>query len=176
MALFDVEALRREFDATFARPLREAGEDIHELLAIRVADKPYALRIAELGGVSAHHRVTRVPSAQAALRGLVGLRGALVPVFDLALLLGEPVANETPRWLALSRGDQPLALAFATVEGHLPVVTSELMAGDGGRELVEQVIRGPTGLRPVVSLGKVVSLLRGPAGLETQPEGKVERA
>jgi len=176
MPLFDVEALRREFDAAFARPVRDAGENTEDVVAIRVAGSPYALRVAELAGVSAGHRVTPVPSAHATLLGLVGIRGALVPVFDLARLLGEQAVGETPRWIAVSRGEQPIGLAFAAVEGQLPVAASAFAVAEGERELVEHVVRGATGLRAVVSVVRVVSWLRGQSGLEAPHEGKVERA
>ena len=167
MAILGVEELRREFDAGFARPVREAAEVSVELLAIRVAGSPYALRITELGGVSAGHRITAVPSSHATLLGLLGVRGALVPVFDLARLLGESAGDEAPRWVALSRGEQPLGLAFATVEGHLPVVASALTTGAAaGRGLAEHVVRFEGGLRPVVSVAKVASLLRDQSGPE----------
>jgi chemotaxis signal transduction protein len=173
MPLFAVEALRREFDAAFARPVREAAEATEDLLEIRVAGSPYALRVAELGGVSAGHRVTAVPSAQAALLGLVGIRGVLVPVFDLARLLGESALEEAPRWVALSRGDSPVGLAFASVDGHLTVSPSALQASaGGGQTLVEQLVRSEAGLRPIVSVGKVLSLLRGGAGADALEKGK----
>lgn len=162
MSLFAVEELRREFDAAFSLPLREAARDTEDLLEIRVAGRPYALRVAELGGVSAGNRITPVPSGQAALLGLVGIRGVLVPVFDLARLLGESAPDEVPRWVALSRGDSPVGLAFAAVEGHVPVGPDALQASEGASHaLVSQLVRSEAGLRPVVSVGRVLSLLRG---------------
>jgi len=173
MALFAVEELRREFDAAFARPAREVARDTEDLLEIRVAGSAYALRVAELAGVSAGHRITAVPSTQPALLGLVGIRGVLVPVFDLARLLGESALEEAPRWVALSQGDSPVGLAFASVEGHLPVGPSALQASAGGDyALVEQLVRTEAGLRPIVSVGKVLSLLRSGTGADAPEKEK----
>src|SRR5689334_7571216 len=100
MTTFSVEALRREFDGSFALPQREAAPDAIEVLAIRVGGKPFALRLSEVAGVATGRRLTPVPSARRGMLGLVGVRGSLVAVFDLAVLLGEPPNTAEPRWVA----------------------------------------------------------------------------
>jgi len=173
MAVANVETLRREFDGAFARAVRETADDSEDLLAVRVGGSPYALRVAELGGVSAGRRITPVPSSHAGLLGLVGIRGSLVPVFDLARLLDEQQAGEVPRWIAWSQGDSPVGLAFATVEGHLRVPASALELGAAAeRTLVEKLVRVEAGLRPVVSVGNVVKWLEGRARSERPDTGK----
>jgi chemotaxis signal transduction protein len=160
MPLTAVETLRQDFDATFARPFGDAGADTDDLLAILVGQRRYALRVAELGGVAAGLRVTRVPAANPGLLGLVGLRGALFPVYDLARVLGEPPPVEPPRWLALSLGNERIALAFRELEGHLRLPRAALESA--GRGHVAFVIREEAGLRSVVDVPGVVQALRGP--------------
>jgi len=164
MAAFSVERLRREFDGSFALPLRETATDVVALLAIRVGDKPYALAVAELGGIAVDRLVTPVPSKAKALSGLVGLRGNLVAVFDLATLLGEAPGAETPRWLARC-GSAAVAVAFHTLEGHLHVPREALRATPEMQQgLVELVLEDGGELRPIASISRVVQAVSERAG------------
>jgi purine-binding chemotaxis protein CheW len=158
MPLTAAEALRQEFDATFARAFGDAELECDDLLAVLVGRRRYALRVAELGGVAAGRRVTPVPSGDAALLGLVGVRGDVVPVYDLARLMGEAPAVEPPRWLALSAGADPVALAFDELEGHLRLPRSALESAARGH--VTHVIREEAGLRPVVDVPSVARAVR----------------
>jgi chemotaxis signal transduction protein len=166
MPAVSAEALRREFDGSFALPVRANEVGTVDFLAIRVRGKPFALRISEIAGVATGRRFTQVPSPNPALLGLVGVRGSLVAVFDLGTLLGEPLGGEPARWVALCGGHDQLAVAFDDVEGHLRLPDNELGATEGERHaLVEHVIRGDDALRPIVSVPKIVDkALAGPSG------------
>lgn len=64
---------------------------MREHLSFELADELYAIPIAKvreiLGGAP---RLTRIPSAPSFLKGLVSLRGAIIPVVDLREELGLP--------------------------------------------------------------------------------------
>lgn len=134
-----VEALRREFDGAFARPIRASDGEGIELLAIRVAGDRHALRLSEIAGLFADRPVTPVPGPMAELCGLANLRGALVPVYDLRLLIGRPAADP-PRWIALAAA-RPLALAFDHVDGHVVASPADVAAEAGARGPARQVVR-----------------------------------
>ena len=158
MPLTTAEALRQEFDATFVRPFGAGDADSDHLLAVRVGQRPYALRVAELRGIAAGRRVTQVPSGDAALLGLIGVRGSVIPVYDLARLVGEAPSVEPPRWFALSAGEAPVALAFRELEGHLRLPRAALESAGSGH--VACVIREEFGLRPVVDVPSVARAAR----------------
>lgn len=156
-----VEILRREFDAGFAAPPHEVATDLVALLIIRVGEKPYALRVSELGGTAAGQRITPVPSSNRALLGLCGIRGNVVPVFDLAILLGEPRASDAVRYLALSAGHDPVAFAFAELEGYVRVGGAELgHIAASGEQLISDVLQTATGLRPIIEIPAAVASVR----------------
>jgi chemotaxis signal transduction protein len=170
MAAFSVETLRREFDGSFALPPREIATDLVDLLAIRVGERALALRVSELSAVATGRRLLEVPSRNAELLGLVGIRGALVAVLDLAALLGEAKAGETPRWVALCAGEEQLALGFHALEGHLRLPEAALEAVDDERQgLVSQVVREESGLRGVVSVPRIAARALALAG-RARPE------
>lgn len=168
MAGPSLELLRSEFDGSFALPLKESAPDLIDLLAIRVAGRPYALRVAEIGGVAAGRRVTSVPSPRPALAGLVSVRGALVAVFDLAALLGMPAsAGGSARWVALCGEDAGLALAFDEFEGHLRLPAAALRAHESkGAGFVEHVVGGEAELRPIASIPRIVESVSRRTGRE----------
>ena len=123
--------LRGDFDRSFTEPARQHDVEYAELLAIRAGGRPYALRLSQASGVHSDRPVTPLPGPQAALLGVAGFSGAIVPVYDLAALLGHPVP-ERPRWLVLAAGSPPLALAFHELDGHVRVPTS-VIVGEAGR-------------------------------------------
>jgi chemotaxis signal transduction protein len=109
-------SLGREFDGAFALPPSTADSDRVELLVIRVGNDRHAIRIEEIAGLHADRRTTRVPGPLPELLGVTGLRGAIIPVYDLRLLLGYP-AGPPPRWMVVARA-AAVGLAFDQLEGH----------------------------------------------------------
>lgn len=108
--------LRQAFDRSFveARHVDETVTD--DFIAVHVGGNPYLLRLAEIVGVHTGKKVIAVPSPIRELRGISGFRGAMVPVYDLAMLLGYPRSSSAP-WMAMAAA-APLALAFETFDGH----------------------------------------------------------
>ncbi len=173
MASFSVETLRREFDDSFALPPREVAADGVDLLAIRVGERPLALRVSEIAALATGRRLTPVPSPTSELLGLIGMRGVLVAVLDLASLLGEGSrSSEAPRWVALAAGDEQLALGFHVLEGHVRVPPAALEAVEGGRlGLVAHVAHTESGLRSIVSVPLVAARAKALAGRERPEKG-----
>jgi chemotaxis signal transduction protein len=155
--------LRDDFDASFRAPLHDSAAIRHrDLLAIRVADAAYALQLTEVTGLHGAAKITRVPSAVPEFLGLLGVRGLLVPVYDLALLLGyhEPQAL---RWVAQVRAEHPVGLAFPVLDGHfrVPVSAPSASAEASGGHVREAVRLGPA-LHSIVDVSAVLSgLSRG---------------
>ena len=65
-----------------------------EFLTFRLADEVYGIDILKVQEIREIERVTRVPRVAAFLRGVINLRGAIVPVVDLGLMFGFPAALE----------------------------------------------------------------------------------
>lgn len=161
-------ALRRAFDLSFASPPAEASEEVEDLLAIRVAGDPYAIRLREIAGVVAGRKVVAVPAAALDLLGLAGVRGGVVPVFGLASMLGYLQAPGSPRWMILCGAEDPIALAFSEFEGYLRLPRSALHADENHRatrRYVNQVAITAAGARAVISISLVVAAIRNRSGL-----------
>jgi len=145
-------ALREEFDASFARPLRSHDDDQAELLAIQAGGRPYALRLSQTSGLYPDRPVTPLPGPLPALLGLAGFGGAITPVYDLSALLGHPVPDR-PRWLVLAAGTPSLALAFHDLDGHVRVPSAAIVTeGHEGSGCVRGMVPLPGGIRPIVDV------------------------
>jgi chemotaxis signal transduction protein len=162
------DVLRRLFDEGFAAAATAEFARLEGLLAIRLGSDPYALRLSEIAGLHAGVKIVPVPSANAQLLGIVGLRGVMAPIYDLAALLGyAPAAN--PRWMVLARMSHPVGFAFETFESHLRVPETSLAndesganAGDGGqhaRRHAGGAVRAAGALRPIIRMASVVELI-----------------
>lgn len=153
-------ALRSAFDSAFAVPLRVEAAAHHDLLAIRVGAEPYAVRLAEITGLFADRKFTRVPGGHAALLGIAGFRGALVPVYSLRILLGHS-GTQTPRWLVIAAA-APVALAFEVFEGHVRAPADAILARQSPAQLggyAAEFIRTEGVVRPVLHLPSVIDAL-----------------
>lgn len=111
--------LREAFDRSYAEPLPGEPPAQLELLIVRVAGARYAIRQGQVASVHAGIAIAPVPSPCRALFGIANVRGALMPVFDLAAALGRPV-DAPPRWLVVVRGSAA-GLAFESFERHAHV-------------------------------------------------------
>jgi purine-binding chemotaxis protein CheW len=144
--------LRAEFDRSFAEPARRYDREHVELLAVRAGDRPYALRLSQAAGLYPDRPVTPLPGPAAALLGVAGFGGGIVPVYDLAALLGHPMPDR-PRWLVLVDGAPALAFAFHRLDGHLRVPADTIVTetGDAGGSL-RGMVPLPGGTRAIVDL------------------------
>lgn len=167
-----VAKMRDAFDRSFAEARPSEPPPQEDLLAIRIGAEPYALRLSEIAGLFADRKITPLPDSVPALLGIAGFRGAIVPVYDLPVLLGH-AAEETPRWLAMATSE-PVAFAFAALDGHISVALDALVpnaADERPYRHVRDFARTPELVRPIVHLPSVLDAIRrrqAPAKLDTK--------
>jgi chemotaxis signal transduction protein len=168
-----VARLRDDFDRSFAEPARVIDDENVELLAVRAGDRPYAIRLDQSSGVHPDRPVTALPTTVRALLGVAGYAGVVVPVYDLAALLGHPVPRR-PRWLLQAPGTPPLALAFHELDRHLRVAVTDVVDGTadraGRRGCLHGMVRLPDGDRPIVDVPSARELVHQLAGHRPVPE------
>ena len=159
--------LRHAFDLSFALPPPQASQEVEDLLTIRVAGDPYAIRLRDIAGMVAGRRVVPVPAVTLDLLGLAGIRGGVVSVFGLASILGYGQGPGSPRWMVLCGAEEPIALAFSDFEGHLRLPKSSLHADENlraTRQYVNQIASTEAGVRALVSIPLVVATIRNRIG------------
>lgn len=155
--------LRRAFDRAFAEPPPAAPAASEDLLMIRLAGDPYALRLRDVAGLLASRKVVAVPADAPGLLGLAGVRGDLVPVFDLTALIGRGALADPPRWLVLCGDGERVGLAFPVLEGHLRVARTDLHHGaapTAASRHIDGLVRTDAGVRPVVAIPSILATIR----------------
>jgi chemotaxis signal transduction protein len=160
--------LRDAFDQTRALPMFSGTEEHTEnFLAVRVSRDPYAIRVSEISGVSTDRNIIAIPTPFPELLGVAGIRGALVPVYSLAGVLGYAADAEQTRWLALCGIEEPVALAFSGFEGYLQIPLRQLYSveqKDAARIHVRHMVRSADVIRAVVSIPLIREAIQARCG------------
>jgi purine-binding chemotaxis protein CheW len=68
-----------------------------ELLCFKVANEEYAISIMDIKEIIKPREVTEVPRVPAFVRGILSLRGNIIPIFDMRVRLGLPGAASSER-------------------------------------------------------------------------------
>lgn len=160
--------LRRAFDETFATPAELEREELRALIEIRVGCDSMVLRADQITGIGRCRRIVPVLSRIPELIGIAGMRGAMVPVFDLAALLGRPPGTRQPPWIALAHAESPVALAFEEFEGQVEVKRTCLFDDESSpsRRHVRQLARIGSSVRAVIDVASVAEAIRAAAVVE----------
>jgi chemotaxis signal transduction protein len=163
--LFAIERateLRRAFDRSFADAPRSDLASLEEMLEIKVSAASYALRISEVSGLFADRKITPLPTAVPELLGITGFRSSILPVYDLAAMLGYPISTATkPRWLAIAAA-LPVGLAFETFERHQRINRDAIMPqvrSDSQVRHVREVFKSRETVRPIVSVASILEAI-----------------
>ena len=134
-------------------------------MQIRVGREHYTVRPAHTGGLAKIRKIVPMPSRIPEMLGLTAFRGVILPVFDLAGLLGIPSDVGAPEWLLLSAGDPSLGLAFQEFEGQ---EVRELPGGERRpepRESGVELVRVGQAIRPVLDIPGLIESIRVRAGV-----------
>ena len=157
-----VTRLRLAFDGSFAVPAR-AREEHASVIQIRIGTEVFVIRTVDIAGLVRIDKVVPLPSRIPELLGLTARRGSLIPVFDLAALLGIASGVREPSWSVLVPCDTMIGLAFDGFDGRqTPEWLSEQQHT---RQYVRQLVRTETGVHPVLDISGLAEFIRRRAGL-----------
>ena len=109
----------------------EVGEQ-HQYLTFLLADEMFAIGILSIREIIEYGVVTDVPMTPPFIRGVLNLRGAVVPVIDLALRFGRPAQENTKRTciviveIEAANGSQQMGVVVDAVNEVLEIPASEV--------------------------------------------------
>jgi purine-binding chemotaxis protein CheW len=129
-------------------------------LRVGVAGESYALPVSEVLEVADYASVARVPGAAAAVLGVCNLRGAVLPVVDLATILGLPRVGAPARVVVAEQRGRTAGLAVDSVAGveALPEATEPVESPHlSGAALADGALVG------MLNLGSVLDAAEGEA-------------
>ena len=97
--------------------MHDPSSQARELISFRVGAQEFCIDIAVVREIRGWSQATSLPHAPAYVRGVVNLRGAVLPIVDLAQRLGLPAAEPTPSHVIIVAeiGNQVIGLLVSTV-------------------------------------------------------------
>ena len=100
-----------------------------EFLTCRLGEESYGIDILKVQEIREIDRVTRVPRVARFVRGVINLRGAIVPIVDLGLLFGfpEPIDLEDASAIVLNVDRRLVGLVVQSVSDVLALADDEIV-------------------------------------------------
>ena len=74
---------------------RGAGEQMREFLSFRLGAEEYGIEILKVQEIRGYEAVTTIPNSPPFLKGVINLRGTIVPIVDLRIKLNFPDVDYT---------------------------------------------------------------------------------
>lgn len=145
--------------------------DNRELIAFRVGRQEFCINVMMVREIRGWAGATMLPRSPRYVKGVINLRGAVLPIVDLAVRLGLPGTEPTARnvIIVVQIGHQQIGLLVDAVSDILTANDSEIQTSpDLSSDLVKNFVKG---LLPVE--GRMISLI----GLDNVlPVGELEAA
>ncbi|HXZ49407.1 MAG TPA: chemotaxis protein CheW [Usitatibacter sp.] len=100
-----------------------------EFLTFRLGEERYGIDILQVQEIREIDRVTRVPHVKRFVRGVINLRGAIVPIVDLGLMFGfaEPLPLEKANAIVLNVDRRMVGLVVASVSDVVGLADEEIL-------------------------------------------------
>jgi chemotaxis signal transduction protein len=111
----DIDALKAQVDADLAARIAQEAEEAKHIQrrSFWASGLPLLVALDAASEVVETPDICRLPGAPHGVRGLVNRHGRVVPVLDLAMLLGLPDGRPTRQWLLVcGRGEAAVGLVI----------------------------------------------------------------
>lgn len=116
-----------------------AGSAPREVLAIAVDGEEYGIDIGRIQEIRGYDAVTRLANAPEFIKGVINLRGVILPIVDLRLILGvkDPVYDALTVVVVLSIGDQTLGLVVDSVSDVITLEPGQVKPPPGATSTLD---------------------------------------
>ena len=145
-------------------------QTVREFVAFRTAGQDFCLDILSVREIRGYSRPAHLPHAPGYVQGVINLRGAVVPILDLAGRLGLPPLDEGARNVIIvaACGTRTVGLLVASVTDILGVADSDIqplpdVASDASRNLLRGLILQQDRLLRVVNCDVLLQKQEGQA-------------
>ncbi|MDF2564742.1 MAG: cheW 2 [Massilibacillus sp.] len=103
------------------------GEDL-QIVAFRLSSEEYALPITKVKDINRFMPLTKMPKSPAFMKGVINLRGEIIPVVDLRERFGLPVSEATDdsRIMVVDFNNRLLGIIVDCVTEVLSIPTTEI--------------------------------------------------
>jgi purine-binding chemotaxis protein CheW len=135
----------------------QADPGTRELIAFRVGKQEFCINVMMVREIRGWTAATALPRSPRYVRGVINLRGAVLPIVDLAIRLGLPAIEPTARnvIIVVQIGQQQVGLLVDAVSDILTANSANIQPSpDVSSDLVKTFVKG---LLPVD--GRMISLI-----------------
>jgi purine-binding chemotaxis protein CheW len=128
------DADRRRFDFTIIRkeagPMQngQQGSSAVEFLAFRLDGEEYGIDILKVQEIRGYDAMTRIANAPEFIKGVINLRGIIVPVMDMRIKfnLGAPSYDQFTVVIILSIGNQVIGMVVDSVSDVITLTPEQI--------------------------------------------------
>lgn len=143
-----------------------------ELIAFAVGEQEFCIDVMSVREIRGWTPATVLPHSQSFVRGVINLRGAVLPIMDLAVRLGFPPAEAMGRHviIVVQVGSQVVGLLVDAVSDILTVSDAEILPPpDVASEMAKRFVCGLLAME-----GRMISLLSVENVLPEQARGDTQ--
>lgn len=117
---------------------------VTEILAFRLGAEEFGIDIQAVRELRGYSAVTRLADAPAYLKGVINLRGAIVPIVDLRIKLdmGDCTYNDFTVVVVLAVGAQQIGIVVDSVSDVVSLGTQQVKAPPGGLHCAKGYLTG----------------------------------
>lgn len=126
-----------------------------EVLAFTIAEQHYGIRIDSVREIRGYEKVTEIANAPSQLRGIINLRGTIVPIIDMRVHLGisDPIFNAQTVVVILNIGIKLIGIVVDTVSEVFILDEENIKpAPDFGNKVDTAFINGVASIETVTML------------------------
>ncbi len=108
--------------------VKEVKEATQQFLTFNVSGNEYAVDIMKVMEIKGWTETTRIPNSPSYMRGVINLRGLVIPIFDLRSRFGQGETNATEKnvVIVISVGKRTIGILVDAVSDILTVKQSEI--------------------------------------------------
>lgn len=115
-----------------------------QLIAFLIGEQVYGVEITTVREIRAWNGATPLPNTQEFVRGVINLRGTIVPIFDLRARFGDGITSTTKNHVVvvMSVGDKWVGILVDAVSDILSVSKGDVHAVPEGDNLDSELLNG----------------------------------
>lgn len=108
--------------------IHEEVQKLREFLTFTLGTEEYAIDILKVQEIRGYESVTRIANTPAFIKGVINLRGLIVPIIDMRIKfdLGEPVYNEFTITVILNLGKRVVGIVVDSVTDVISLDEQEI--------------------------------------------------
>ena len=142
--------------------------DVQQFVSFMVGGQHYCVDIMAVREIKAWTATTSLPNSPAYIRGVINLRGAIVPVIDLRMRFGQGLTEPTPSHVVVivAIGDAQSGLLVDGVSDIVTVPRKDIapipdLEGEDRNPFFHGLVTSQDNLMAVIALDQLVSQRQG---------------